>query len=106
MTPIITEVIVPGIELIRARKGVGRIANSYWLPEHGLLVEPTIGHPDHGAAWIVWLKSQAEKKNPVRTVLITHGHYDHVRGVYPIAFEADARLAGPRDTPNVTISLN
>ena len=42
--------------------------NCFFLPEHGILIDA----PQDTVAWL------ADKRHRVRTLLLTHGHIDHV----------------------------
>lgn len=67
--------------------------NCFFLPASGLLIDA----PQHAAAWL------KERAFTVKTLLLTHGHIDHVWDAARIQREHGCRVAYHRDTePMIT----
>ena len=67
--------------------------NCFFLPEHGILIDA----PQDAADWL------ARQGHRVKTLLLTHGHIDHVWDAARIQREHDCRVGYHKDTePMIT----
>jgi len=85
------EIIGPGILMLRARTGVGRICNSYLVD--GILIEPCSYGYGEGPSWVEWIESK--NRPPVTAVFLSHPHGDHVRSLRHIAERLKLPVRGP-----------
>jgi endoribonuclease LACTB2 len=91
------EDIAPGVQMIRARGGKRRAANTYVLGDRELLlVEPIcLDNRIEGPAWVQLFEQWKRQERRVRGILLTHFHADHCYGVRELAQTLRVPLFAP-----------
>jgi len=79
--------IIPGIHLIR-----GRVSNCYIVVNEDIMLIDT-GMPGNSSKIIKYVKSLNRSPNDIKTIVITHNHFDHVGSLSKMKEITGAKIA-------------